>query len=344
MAATTHNGESSADDPELSAELDDAATDGNANCLIVGVGASAGGLAAFEAFFSGMPAGTETGMAFVLVQHLAPDHASILSELVGRFARMQVFEVEDGMQVKPNSIYIIPPNRDLAVREGALRLSEPESARGRRLPIDFFFRSLAADQRERAVGVVLSGTGSDGTLGVQALKAAGGMVMAQNPESTEYDGMPRSAIATGLVDHVLPPAEMAPRLLAYAQQTCHGPRRASGPPVDTTDLDLREIFVLLNARTGHDFSQYKPNTISRRVQRRMAVRNLPQLQDYLRCLNETPAEVDALFRDLLIGVTSFFRDSEAFAALENQVIPQLLAAKASDSVLRAWVPDRKSVV
>ena len=183
---------------------------------IVGIGASAGGLAAFEAFFSGMPADTDPGMAFVLVQHLAPDHKSILTDLIRRYTRMQVFEVEDGMTVQPNCAYIIPPNRDMAFLNGTLQLMEPSAPRGQRLPIDFFFRSLAQDQRERAICIVLSGTGSDGTLGVRAIKGEGGMVMAQNPASTEYDGMPRSAIATGLVDYELPPAEMPAQLIAYA--------------------------------------------------------------------------------------------------------------------------------
>ena len=184
-------------------------------CPIVGIGASAGGLAAFEAFFSGMPADTDPGMAFVLVQHLAPDHKSILTELVKRYTRMQVFEVEDGMAVKPNCAYIIPPNRDMAFLNGTLQLLEPAAPRGHRLPIDFFFRSLAQDQHERAIGIVLSGTGSDGTQGVRAIKGEGGMAMAQNPKSTEYDGMPSSAIATGLVDYVLPAAEMPAQLIAY---------------------------------------------------------------------------------------------------------------------------------
>ena len=186
------------------------------NFPIVGIGASAGGLAAFEAFFSGMPADTDPGMAFILVQHLAPDHKSILTDLVQRYTRMQVFEVEDGMAVRPNCAYIIPPGRDMAFLGGTLQLLEPSAPRGQRMPIDFFFRSLAQDQRERAIGIVLSGTGSDGTLGVRAIKGEGGMVMAQNPASTEYDGMPRSALATGLVDYELPPAEMPAQLIAYA--------------------------------------------------------------------------------------------------------------------------------
>ncbi len=190
---------------------------------IVGIGASAGGLKAFEAFFSGMPADADPGMAFILVQHLAPDHKSILTDLLRRYTRMQVFEVEDGMAVRPNCTYIIPPNRDMAFLNGSLQLLEPSSPRGQRMPIDFFFRSLAQDQHERAIGIVLSGTGSDGTAGVRAIKGEGGMVMVQNPASTEYDGMPRSAIATGLVDYELPPAEMPAQLIDYLAMPSAGP-------------------------------------------------------------------------------------------------------------------------
>ncbi|MGB5159418.1 chemotaxis protein CheB [Desulfobacterium sp. N47] len=180
---------------------------------IVGIGASAGGLMAFESFLSTMPADTGSGMAFVLVQHLAPDHKSILSNLIKNYTRMQVYEVGDGMEIKPNCFYIIPPNRDMAILNGRLHLFEPSKPRGLRLPIDYFFRSLAQDQHDRAICIVLSGTGSDGTQGVRAIKGEGGMVMAQDPESTEYDGMPRSAIATGLVDYVLKPADMPPTRL-----------------------------------------------------------------------------------------------------------------------------------
>src|SRR3974390_2112187 len=182
---------------------------------IVGIGASAGGLSAFEAFFSGLPADADPGLAFVLVQHLAPDHKSILTDLIRRYTRLQAYEVEDGMVVRPNCAYIIPPGRDMACLGGALSLLEPTAPRGQRLPIDFFFRSLAQDQQERAIGIVLSGTGSDGSLGVRAIKGEGGMVMAQDPSSTEHDGMPRSAIATGAVDYVLPPAGMAAQIIAY---------------------------------------------------------------------------------------------------------------------------------
>ncbi len=306
---------------------------------IVGIGASAGGLAAFEAFFSGMPAGVDLGMAFVLVQHLAPDHKSILVDLVRRYTHMQVFEVEDGMRVQPNCTYIIPPGRDMAFLNGSLQLLEPSAPRGQRLPIDFFFRSLAQDQQVRAIGIVLSGTGSDGTLGVRAIKGEGGMVMAQNLESTEYDGMPRSAIATGLVDYVLPPAEMPAQLMAYlAKLFGKAPRPSTLPTTADSENALKKVFILLRAQTGHDFSGYKSGTISRRIERRIAINQIDGIDGYVRYLQQTPAEVEALFRDLLIGVTSFFRDPEAFKALEEQIIPKLFAGKGPDATIRVWVP------
>ena len=303
---------------------------------IVGLGASAGGLAAFEAFFSGMPAGVDPGMAFVLVQHLAPDHDSLLTELIQRTTRMPVLEVADGMAVQANCVYIIPPNRDMAFLNGTLHLLEPVAPRGHRLPVDFLFRSLAQDQHERAIGIVLSGTGSDGTLGVRAIKDAGGMVMAQDPASCEFDGMPRSAVQTGLVDFELAPARMPEQLLAYVAHafgTLPPPTTAGAPQNENA---LSKIFVLLRAQTGHDFSQYKPSTIYRRIERRMAVHQVIAIAAYVKYLQQTPAEVEALFRDLLIGVTSFFRDPEAFKVLEEQVIPKLLDGRPAASVIRIW--------
>ena len=303
---------------------------------VVGIGASAGGLAAFEAFFAGMPANKDPGMAFVLVQHLAPDYKSILTDLIRRCTRMEVLEVEDGMVVRPNCIYIIPPNHDMAFLNGALQLLPPAEPRRQRLTIDFFFRSLAQDQREQAIGIVLSGTGSDGTLGVRAIKGEGGMVMAQSPESTEFDGMPCSAIATGLVDYVLPPAEMPARLIAYAAHAFGKPERPGTSPATKTENELRKIFMLLRAQTGHDFSQYKPSTVHRRIDRRMAVHQIELVDEYVRFLQSTPAEVEALFRDLLIGVTRFFRDGEAFEYLEGEVIPKLLKEKPVGEPIRIW--------
>ncbi len=305
---------------------------------IVGIGASAGGLAAFEAFFSRMPADTDPGMAFVLVQHLAPDHKSILADLIRRYTRMQVFEVEDGMVVRPNCAYIIPPSRDMAFLNGALQLMEPSAPRGQRLPIDFFFRSLAQDQRERAICIVLSGTGSDGTMGVRAIKGEGGMVMAQNPASTEYDGMPRSAIGTGLVDFELPPAEMPAQLIAYVAHVFGKFPLSAAAQAPKAENAVKKIFILLRAQTGHDFSQYKPSTIHRRIERRMAVQQIQTMDSYVKYLQQTTEEVEALFRDLLIGVTNFFRDPEAFQALEELVIPKLFAGKTAGAVIRVWSP------
>jgi chemotaxis methyl-accepting protein methylase len=284
-----------------------------------------------------MPTDVDPGMAFMLVQHLAPDHKSMLAELIRRYTRMQVFEVEDGMEVHPNCAYIIPPNHDMALLNGRLQLLEPTAPRGQRLPIDFFFRSLAQDQHERAIGIVLSGTGSDGTLGVRAIKGAAGMVMAQAPETTEFDGMPRSAIATGLVDYALAPGEMPARLMTYVAHAFGKLPRMASQAAPLTAGALNKIFVLLRAQTGHDFSQYKPTTIHRRIERRMAVHQITALDGYVKYLQQTPAEVQALFRDLLIGVTNFFRDPEAFAVLEQAAIPRLFDDKPPGGVVRVWV-------
>ncbi len=319
-------------------EVKTAAEPQAASFPIVAIGASAGGLAAFESFFSTMTSDNSFGMAFVLVQHLARDHKSILSDLIRRYTSMEVLDVQDGMKVRPNCVYIIPPNRDMALVNGALQLLEPTLARGIRLPIDFFFRSLAQDKHDRGICVVLSGTSSDGTLGVRAIKGEGGMVIVQRPETTEYDGMPRSAIATGMVDFILSPHEMAAQLLAYAAHAFGKSPIASTPQASPPNDGLATIFHLLHSQTTHDFSQYKRNTIIRRVERRMAVHQIARLEDYIRYLQLTPTEVDALFRDLLIGVTNFFRDAEIFDEIQKQVIAQLFTVKPPGSVIRVWVP------
>jgi two-component system CheB/CheR fusion protein len=308
------------------------------NFPIVGIGASAGGLSAFEEFFSGMPTDSDPDMAFVLVQHLAPDHKSILTELIRRYTRMQVYEVEDGIVVHPNCAYIIPPNHDMALINGKLQLLEPSAPRGQRLPIDFFFRSLAQDQHERAIGIVLSGTGSDGSLGVRAIKAEGGIIMAQTPATTEFDGMPRNAIATGLVDYVLTPAEMPAKLIAYAKSVYSRLEKKDIVPSPLNEDALNKIFILLRSQTSHDFSNYKPTTIHRRIERRMAVHQIGTMEAYVKYLQKTPTEIDALFKDMLIGVTSFFRDPEAFKILEEQVIPKLFAGKPEGGMIRVWLP------
>jgi len=302
---------------------------------IVGIGASAGGLGAFEAFFSGLPADQAPGMAFVLIQHLAPDHESLLSELVRRFTRMPVYEAAEGMVVARDSVYVIPPNCDLAIIGGSLHLLEPSAPRGQRLPIDFFLRSLALDQGERAICIILSGTGGDGAQGLRAVKGGGGLVLAQAPESTEFDGMPRSALATGLVDFELPPEQLAERLLACVQTASFAARLRSPRPRMAEEF-VRKVAFLLHARTGHDFSQYKPNTLQRRIERRMAVHRAGSVQDYLGILQATPEELDALFRDLLIGVTGFFRDPEIFRVLEEEVVPRLFEGRADGAPVRVW--------
>lgn len=304
---------------------------------IVGIGASAGGLAAFETFFAGLGANPDPGMAFVLVQHLAPDHKSILKELIQQHTKLPVHEVRDSMEVQPNAVYIIPPGYDMALLNGALQLLKSSPLRGQRLPIDFFFHSLAQDQREQAIGIVLSGTGTDGTLGVRAIKGENGMVLAQDPETAEFDGMPRNAIGTGLVDCILPPAKMAAKLVSYAAKMGkHGPLEINRLP--QAENALKKIFVLLRTQTGHDFSLYKTGTIQRRIERRMALHQIDHLDSYIAYLHKTPGEVDALFHDLLINVTRFFRDPEAFAAVQKLIIPQLFAKLPDrNTPLRLWV-------
>ena len=305
---------------------------------VVGVGASAGGLAAFEAFFSGMPVGTLPGMAFVLVQHLAPDHTSVLAELVGRYTLMTVVQVEDGMTVKPNHVYIIPPNHDMALLNNTLHLLEPGAPRGHRLPIDYFFRSLAQDQHDRAIAVVLSGTGSDGTQGARAVKAEAGMVMVQSAESAEFDGMPRSVLAAGIADYELEPAAMLPQLIAYVSQAFENRSISEDHIEPKSAAAMKKIFVLLRSQMGHDFSQYKPSTICRRIERRMAVQHIDDLQDYVKYLQKSPDEVEALFRDMLIGVTSFFRDPDVFEFFEKNIIPTLFQNKTdATDLVRVWV-------
>ncbi len=325
--------------PEVHAMPDAPRTSGReASFPIVGIGASAGGLAAFETFFRQMPAETDSGMAFVLVQHLAPAHTSLLVELVQRYTSMHVTEIEDGMVVERNNIYIIPPNADLSIFHGRLQLMPPSAPKRIPLPIDSFFRSLAQEKEDDAIVIVLSGAGSDGTLGVRAVKEAGGMVMVQAPGSAEYDSMPQSALATGLVDYVLPPEEMPAQLLAYVQHAGTSLQSDTDPLPKEVDDALQKVLLQLRTHLGHDFTDYKPSTIRRRIERRMVVNQLDTLDAYARYLQQTPQEVAILFRELLIGVTRFFRDTEAFAALKEHVIPHLFDGKSAGEAVRVWVP------
>lgn len=277
-------------------------------------------------------------MAFVIVQHLAPDHKSDLVPLVQGYTHWPVYEAVHGQSVQPDCVYVIPPNHELTILRGTLQLTALAEPRGHRLPIDCFLTSLADDQRDLSIGIILSGSGSDGSYGVRAIKSAGGMVMVQSPESAEYDSMPLSAIQTGMADYVCTANEMPSKLIAFASRAY----REQVPPADGRSSEiassLQKIFVLIRARTGHDFSHYKPGTIDRRIERRIAVNQVQSLDEYLEMLQRTPREIDALFHELLIGVTSFFRDPDAYEKLDQLVLPQLIADKASTGEpLRIWV-------
>jgi two-component system CheB/CheR fusion protein len=301
---------------------------------VVAVGASAGGLEAIEHFLRGVPEGS--GLAFVIVQHLDPTHEGAMPELLQRVTRMTVAQVKDGIRVEPDHVYVIPPNRDLSILQGVLHLSEPASPRGLRLPIDGFLRALADDQRSASVAVILSGMGTDGTLGLKAVKECGGAVLVQEPSSAKFDSMPRSAIDTRLVDVVAPAQELPARLLAMlAGAPRKRPAQAAAEPQAGNTLE--KIVLLLRSRHGCDFSQYKKSTIERRVARRMAARQITRPAAYLRYLQENPQEQELLFGELLIGVTSFFRDPPAWDALRDEAIPALLADRPGGGQLRAWV-------
>ena len=303
---------------------------------VVGIGASAGGLDAFEQFFINMP--VDSGMTFILVPHLAPEHKSMMVELLKRYTQMSIFQAEDGMRADPNCVYIIPPDRDMAILKGTLQLLEPVERRGLRHSIDFFFRSLAEDQGERAICIVLSGTGSEGALGLRAIKEKGGLVLVQDPKTTRYDGMPGSAIATGIVDHILPPGQMPDELLRYVK---HAHARPVNPAavVDTPFHDpLQKILFLIRSHTGHDFSLYKQNTIVRRIEKRIAIHRIEGMAEYVTYLRSNPQEIDLLFRELLIRVTNFFRDSEAFEIVKEKALPLLFKDLPPGQPVRIWVP------
>ncbi len=302
---------------------------------VIGIGTSAGGLEALEQFLRPVP--PACGCAFVIVQHLDPNHKGMLAELLQRVTAMPVVQITDRTRITPNSVYVIPPNRDLSILHGVLHLLAKSKGPGLHLPIDSFLRSLAADQRERSLGVILSGMGSDGTLGLRAIKEQGGAVFVQAPASAKFDSMPRSAIAAGLADVVAPAEELAGSILAYLQ---HTPLLVARPDLELADAgpgDLGKVILLLRARTGHDFTHYKKNTLYRRIERRMGLHQLSKISDYIRYLRENVQEADLLFKELLIGVTSFFRDPAVWEQLKAEAIPAVLAAHPEGGVLRAWV-------
>ena len=324
--------------------------------VVVGIGASAGGLEAFSRLLTALPA--DTGMAFVLVQHLDPNHESVLSELLARTTSLQVSEIKDRQNLEPNRVYVIPPNTNLAVQRGILRLSPRTAGRGFHRPIHDFLRSLAEDRGHRAIGVILSGTASDGTLGLEAIKAEGGITFAQDEATARFDSMPHSAVAAGVVDFVLPPEGIAAELARMANEPylTNPPeiersqlpttRNASAKPITgpspkaagNTDEDgFRRILQLLHDVRGVDFSLYRSTTIRRRIDRRMLLDNVPSPLRYSERLRAHPKELEALYQDLLIGVTSFFRDPQTFEFLQREVFPQLVKNRTADEAVRVWV-------
>jgi len=300
---------------------------------IIGIGASAGGFEALEQFMSRVP--EESGMAFVIIQHLDPTRKGLMPELLQRTTHMKVMQVRDLTPVRANRVYVIPPNKDMSILHGVFHLFEPAAKRGQRLPIDFFLRSLALDQQQNAIGVILSGMGSDGTAGLRDIKEKGGLVVAQEPSYAKFDSMPRSAIDAGLADIVAPTEELPGRIAAYLERVHH-------QLVPAADLEsslrgsLEKILILMRARTGHDFSYYKKNTLNRRIERRMGIHQIDKIGSYVRFLNENPEELDLLFKELLIGVTGFFRDPQVWQLLREKTLPKLLASHPT-RLLRAWV-------
>jgi two-component system, chemotaxis family, CheB/CheR fusion protein len=303
---------------------------------IVGIGCSAGGLEALEKFLTHVP--EDCGMAFVIIQHLAPEHISALPELLRRFTAMTVNEATDGMTIAPDCVYVIPPNKDLSLLHGKLQLIDPIEPRGLRLPIDFFLRTLAEDRKEQAIGVILSGMGSDGVFGLRAIKENAGLTLAQEPASAQAESMPRSVIEAGVVDIVALPEALPGRIADTLRRPLNElPIDPPAPPADVLN-ELDKIIILLRDRSGNDFSLYKTNTLYRRIERRLAVHQLANIDAYVKYLRGNPQELDLLFKELLIGVTNFFRDPEVWEILRTETIPALLAHYPEGRALRAWVP------
>lgn len=300
---------------------------------IVALGASAGGLEALEAFFKNVPA--RSGMAYVVVQHLDPKYEDMLAELLQRGAKLPVCRIEDGMQVQPDHVYVIPPNRDLSILHGVLYLLDHPAACGPRQPIDFFFRALAEDARERSVAVILSGMGGDGTEGARVIKEQCGVVFAQEPETAKFDSMVRSAIREGMADVIAPVDELPGRIAEYFRHAAAKPGAGDDGAADTSGVE--KVLLLLRRQTGHDFSGYKSSTLWRRIERRMNLHHFGEVADYVRYLRENPQELDLLFKELLIGVTGFFRDPAVWDRLRDEVIPELIHERPEGGTLRAWV-------
>ncbi|MBN1956838.1 MAG: chemotaxis protein CheB, partial [Desulfuromonadales bacterium] len=307
----------------------------NLPCLVVGLGASAGGLQALESFVKNLSAGS--GMAYVIIQHLSPDYKSLMAEILTKKTSLSVYQAKEGMIVESDTIYLIPPKMDMRIFKGKLTLSEYNSEhRVVNYPIDTFLQSLAEDQGRNAIGIILSGTGSDGTRGLRHIREAAGLTMVQSIESAAFDGMPRSAIDAGLADLVLAPEEMPEKLLTYANHPIKTEFKNTTAILKSEDA-LTQVFVHLRDREGVDFSQYKPATILRRIERRIAINQVKNIDEYIRYIHRHPGEINLLFKELLIGVTSFFRDPEAYKKLAQTFVPQMLAEqKGSEEELRVW--------
>jgi len=305
---------------------------------IIGIGASAGGLEACSQLLAELPA--DLGAALIVVMHLAPDHASVLPELLGGTSKLPVVHISDGMRIEPNRICVIPPNTQLGIIDGKLRLTPRPADRTQYKPVDFFFRSLAAYAQSRAIGIVLSGSDTDGAVGLREIKEVGGITIAQEPTTAKYDGMPRAAIQTGLVDLVLPPDEVARELVRIARHPFVAPALPARPGEDLAGPDehLHQVFILLRKATGVDFSHYKLPTIRRRLQRRMVLHKISGVEQYLKLLRRDPGEVRALHQDLLILVTRFFRDPESFNTLTSKVFARIVPDRGREQPLRIWVP------
>ncbi|MDO8636638.1 MAG: chemotaxis protein CheB, partial [Dehalococcoidia bacterium] len=301
---------------------------------IVAIGASAGGLEALQQFFNNMP--PNSGMAFVVITHLDPNHASRMAELLQKNTEMRVFEAQDNAKIQPDTVYVIPPHRNILVMNHTLQLLEQPLSPGLSHTIDIFFRSLSEDLKDRAICIVLSGTGTDGTSGLRAVKAELGMAIAQDPGSAAYQGMPSSAIETGLVDYVLSPAEMPARLIEYIRDFYGKPAAMRRDAVERVPGALQKIFVLMRSQFRVDFSAYKEATLRRRLDRRMALHQLTDLRQYLRLLQESPEELSTLYKDFLINVTNFFRDADAFISLKAK-LNLLIQEKPEGSTFRAWM-------
>ena len=307
----------------------------NPFCPIVVLGASAGGLEAFQQFFQAMPSGS--GMAFVLAQHIDPNHETLIPELLAKHTSMPIERIADRLDLKANHIFVVPPNVSLSVHNCHFRLSPAGSAD--RAMIDHVFRTLAEALGPNVVGIVLSGTGSDGSQGLKAIKQSGGLTLAQSPESAKYDSMPRSAIATGIVDLVLPLGQIAERVLEYGKHLARLSNRKGAEAVQKEVAELLpNVFPLLREKTGHDFSRYKQSTLVRRIQRRMQVLYIDSASAYVKRLADDETELQGLFKDLLIGVTQFFRDHESFDTVARLVIPAIFEGKSRTDSVRVWVP------